>query len=81
MSTRLNREAYEKLVKEDIEWLRQQPRTLERDHILVILEKAVDYEYGYCKVCRDLGLVSCGFPDHRYTKEEANGQDPKRPIR
>ena len=36
MST-LNREAYERLIKEDIEWLKQFPDTLQRDHIEQIL--------------------------------------------
>lgn len=29
----LNNEAYQKLINEDIEWLLEQPRTLERIHI------------------------------------------------
>lgn len=33
MPTTLNREALNKLYVEDLEWLLQQPRTLERDHI------------------------------------------------
>lgn len=46
MPMRLNRHAYKKLIQEDIEWLMQQPRTLEREHIRLILERAVEYEYG-----------------------------------
>jgi hypothetical protein len=46
MTMRLNRAAYEKMIAEDIAWLEQQPRTLERDHILVVLQHAVGYEYG-----------------------------------
>lgn len=37
MPTTLNRQAYLNLVNEDLEWLLQQPRTLERDHIEHIL--------------------------------------------
>lgn len=33
MPTTLNRAAYFKLVEEDLQWLLQQPRSLERDHI------------------------------------------------
>ena len=34
MSQNLNKEAFEKLMDEDIEWLRaNSPKTLERDHI------------------------------------------------
>lgn len=46
MVSKLTREAYERLIAEDIAWLMQQPRTLERDHIKAILEHAVEYEYG-----------------------------------
>lgn len=46
MSTRLNRAGYESLIAGDIGWLLNQPRTLERDHILLILQRAVAYEYG-----------------------------------
>lgn len=46
MSGRLNREAYARLVAEDIEWLLKQPRTLEREHIEEVLKRAVFYEYG-----------------------------------
>lgn len=37
MTTTLNREAYRKLLTEDIAWLLRQPRTLERDHICDLL--------------------------------------------
>lgn len=33
MTCELNRSAYEQLLREDLEWLLNQPRTLERDHI------------------------------------------------
>ena len=33
MPIRLNKEAYQQLINEDLEWLLEQPRTLERDHI------------------------------------------------
>lgn len=38
MTMKLNRSAYEQLVREDIEWLEKQPRTLEREHILAIVK-------------------------------------------
>lgn len=38
MSTMLNSEAYRKLLDEDVMWLKQQRRTLERDHIEAILQ-------------------------------------------
>ena len=38
MSMVVNAEAYRKLIREDIAWLDKMPRTLERDHILQVLE-------------------------------------------
>lgn len=35
----LTKDGFTKTVQEDIEWLKKQPRTLERDHILLILER------------------------------------------
>ena len=40
MGTTLNRQGYQKLVDEDLVWLKQQPRTLERDHIEMIVEQS-----------------------------------------
>lgn len=45
MSTTLNRGAFAQLVAEDLAWLETQPRTLERDHVAVILRAAVDVYY------------------------------------
>jgi hypothetical protein len=39
MPTTLNRKAYLGLIQEDLDWLLQQPRTLERDHIAHMLDK------------------------------------------
>ncbi len=33
MPTRMNKEAYQGLIWGDLQWLRQQPRTLERDGV------------------------------------------------
>ena len=41
----VNREAYQKLIDEDIEWLLKQPRTLERDHIVSVLKNSVERLY------------------------------------
>lgn len=46
MSMTLNRSAFEKLIRENIEWLEQQPRALERDHIIAICRHAPDMYYG-----------------------------------
>ena len=42
---KLTRVAFEDLVAGDVGWLMQQPRTLERDHILEILRGCVDHHY------------------------------------
>lgn len=46
MTSELNRSAYEQLVREDLEWLRSQPRTLEREHIEMIVRWSVERIYG-----------------------------------
>lgn len=44
MTSTLNRDAYEKLIEGDREWLSRQPRTLERDHIdRVLVDSVVCY--------------------------------------
>ena len=44
MEMKVNREAYRKLIDEDIEWILKQPRSLEREHIVSVL-KTVLSEY------------------------------------
>lgn len=46
MSSRMNRDAFERLSAEDIAWAEAQPRTLERDHVIDILRGAPDLYYG-----------------------------------
>ena len=46
MPTMLNRRSFEKLIAEDLEWLRKQPRSLERMHIETVLERAADAFYS-----------------------------------
>ena len=45
MSGRMLREAYEKLIAENITWLMTCPQSLEREHILAVLQCSVDHEY------------------------------------
>jgi hypothetical protein len=45
MTMKLNRNAFEQLVREDIAWLEQQPRTLERDHCIGILKDSPTLYY------------------------------------
>ena len=46
MTMKLNRLAYAKLIEEDIAWLKTIPRTLERDHIILVLQVSPEHEYG-----------------------------------
>ena len=41
----MNREAYAKIIAEDIAWCEAQPRTLEREHVIAVLRYAVAAEY------------------------------------
>lgn len=45
MTTRLNRQAYQQLVDEDVAWLEKQPRTLEREHVILIVKSSVGWLY------------------------------------
>ncbi len=42
---RLNKQAYTKLVLDDLAWLMNQPKSLERDHIALILNDSIDRMY------------------------------------
>lgn len=46
MGMMMNRESYERLIQEDIAWLNTMPRTLERDHIIAVLEDSTNRIYG-----------------------------------
>ena len=45
MSSKITKEAYEKLIAEDIEWLEKQPHSLENDHIKAIVRDSVNFYY------------------------------------
>jgi hypothetical protein len=44
-SKKINRTTYERLISEDIAWLMAQPRTLEREHIALVVRESVEQEY------------------------------------
>lgn len=46
MPVMLNRQAFERLVQGDIDWLRKQSRSLESEHIEDVLNEAVRLRYG-----------------------------------
>ena len=41
----MTREAYAKIIAEDIAWCEAQPRTLERDHTILVLRQSIAAEY------------------------------------
>jgi len=45
MTMKVNKETYRQLIDEDIAWLRKYPRTLERGHIIDVLEWSIDQLY------------------------------------
>ena len=47
MPCTLNRPAYKKLLQEDVDWLNQQPRSLERDHIIDFLQYEIEHMAVY----------------------------------
>ena len=53
MSGKLTRSAYENLIAEDIKWLLEQERTLERDHILDVLMDSPGCLYDFDEVNHD----------------------------
>ena len=46
MSIRICKEAYQKLINGDLQWLLKQSESLERDHIEAVLRKSVELLYG-----------------------------------
>lgn len=53
VSGKLTRSAYENLIAEDIKWLLEQERTLERDHILDVLMDSAGCLYDFDEVNHD----------------------------
>lgn len=42
----MNRTAYEQIIRENLEWVDKQPRSLESDHIRLVLKDSIDRLYG-----------------------------------
>lgn len=55
MGTTLNRPAFQKLVDEDLAWLLEQPRTLERDHVEQIVKKTPELYYDLIDWAQEKG--------------------------
>ncbi len=45
MAHKLTRDAYVQLIEEDIAWIMKIPRTLEREHIILVLRDSIDRHY------------------------------------
>lgn len=52
MSRKLTREAFRKLIAEDLVWLEAQPRTLEREHIAMALKESERFHYDLVDLLR-----------------------------
>lgn len=66
----LNRPAYEQLLREDLDWLLKQPRTLERDHIADVLRwnlshRVTNLEADLSWVLEELERVMMFTSEHR----------------
>ena len=66
MPTTLTKRAYEQLIAENIEWLLKQPATLERSHIIQIVQASAEHEYPtknywHIRFDEDAPGVACGF--------------------
>ncbi len=53
---RLDREAYQKLIEEDILWLRSHGESLERRHVETVLRESV--KFMYCEDCSKINAPS-----------------------
>lgn len=47
MSGRMTKKAYQKMIDEDLEWLKKQPASLERDHIELVLRSSTKDQYPH----------------------------------
>ena len=53
MSIKIDKRAYMKLIKEDLDWLNKEcPVGLEKDHIEAVLRKSIDLLYQKMKILK-----------------------------
>lgn len=58
MSIKLNKESYEKLIKEDLDYLNEHcPDSLELDHIKLIVCSSIDWYYPDKNTCSALRMI------------------------
>ena len=75
MSIKLNKDSYQELIEQNIEWLNKQPQTLEREHIKKIVLDSINFYYPKQGQTLHLDSVSkrcrCKEPIMIYKKDEA----------
>jgi len=69
---KLTRDAYEELIAEDLAWLEKQPRTLERDHVMLIVKRSASVEYDLVDALDDVLGTTSDDPemDAKYDRAE-----------
>ena len=78
MGTKMNKSAFQKMIDENLEWLNKQPRTLERDHIEMILKESINYYYPTPKPVEKTPLQSEG---EKKQLNEVSEEDAKKIIK
>lgn len=66
------KEAFQRLINRDLEWLMEQPRSPERDHIEAIIKQTIDLHYERLKY---LGLIPDGSDVRSHNEGNSNYND------
>lgn len=72
MSCTIDKEAFQRLINRDLEWLMEQPRSPERDHIEAIIKQTIDLHYERLKY---LGLIPDGSDVRSHNEGNSNYND------
>lgn len=72
MSCTIDKEAFQRLINRDLEWLMEQPRSPERDHIEAIIKQMPDLHYERLKY---LGLIPDGSDVRSHNEGNSNYND------
>lgn len=68
MTAPMDRSAYEQLVAGDLVVLHSFPRSLERDHVIAVLEHSMRHEYGECDSRRNTLARERDHAEHCWTE-------------
>lgn len=73
---KMNKDAYIEIIKEDIVWLRKQPRTCEREHIEIVLNNSIQFNYpeknewlmdkSVVELFKNSIISQAGMPPYKY---------------